>query len=60
MTESIETFSIPCFKHVKTDIIGQYAAAFRKVAAHAEQLRRQAKPDESRPGRWYFYADPKA
>ena len=60
VTESIEIFSIPWFKHVKTDIIGQYAAAFRKVAAHAEQLRRQAKPDESRPGRWYFYADPKA
>ena len=40
VTESMpeRIYSIPWFKHYDEKIIAQYAAAFRKVAEHAEEL----------------------
>ena len=40
ITESLpdRVYSIPWFKHYDTEIIGQYATAFRKVAEHAEEV----------------------
>jgi len=40
VTESIRdiAFTIPWFKHDRPEIIEQYAAAFRKVAEHADEL----------------------
>jgi hypothetical protein len=32
------TFSIPWFKHYRPQIIEEHAAAFRKVAEHAQEL----------------------
>lgn len=58
VTESVEIFSIPWFKHNWPETIASYAAAFRKVADHADELRQHAKPDEQQPGRWFFFAEP--
>lgn len=59
VTESVEMFSVPWFKKYKPDCIEQYAAAFRKVAAQADLLKGLARPDEQRPGRWFFFTDEK-
>ncbi|NLM77575.1 MAG: DegT/DnrJ/EryC1/StrS family aminotransferase [Ruminococcaceae bacterium] len=57
VTEALEMYSVPWFKHYKPEYIEQYAAAFRKVALQADQLMARARPDESKPGHWFFFKD---
>jgi hypothetical protein len=59
VTNSIEMFSVPWFKKYKPEFIEQYADAFRKVASQADKLLALARPDESKPGRWFFFTDKK-
>jgi hypothetical protein len=41
VTETLpeRTYSIPWFKHFRRAVIDEHAAAFRKVAEHADELR---------------------
>jgi dTDP-4-amino-4,6-dideoxygalactose transaminase len=41
VTESMQgrVYSIPWFKHYRTEVIEEHAAAYRKVAEHAEELK---------------------
>ena len=41
MTEGMQerVYSIPWFKHYRPEVIEEHAAAYRKVAEHAEELR---------------------
>lgn len=49
------TYSIPWFKHYEPALIEQYANAFRKVAAHADELRADDPGDPPSLGGWHFY-----
>lgn len=49
------TYSIPWFKHYDPAIIEQYAAAYRKVAEHAEELLQDDPGDPPELGGWHFY-----
>ena len=49
------TYSIPWFKHDRPDAICAHAEAFRKVAAHADELRRGDPGDPPTLGGWHFF-----
>ncbi len=49
------TYSIPWFKHDQTDVIRQYADAYRKVAENADSLRQGDPGDPPRLGGWHFF-----
>jgi perosamine synthetase len=49
------TYSIPWFKHDYTDLIEEYANAFRKVALHYESLLADDPGDPPHVGGWSFF-----
>jgi len=56
VTESVDIFSIPWFKHYNPEIIEMYASAFRKVSENYKELLDGAVKDaKSSNGRWFFY-----
>lgn len=50
-----EVFFIPWFIHNRPEVIREYADAFRKVAAHAEELRSDDPGDAPDLGGWNFF-----
>lgn len=57
VAESIgqEVFFIPWFKHFRQDVIREYADAFKKVAAHADELRTDDPGNPPDIGGWNFF-----
>ena len=49
------TYSIPWLKKDQADVIKQYAEAYRKVAEHADELRRDDPGDAPTLGGWHFF-----
>jgi perosamine synthetase len=50
------TYSIPWFKHERPEIIGEYAAAFRKVAEHYRDLLADDPGNPPHLGGWHFFS----
>ncbi len=50
------TYSIPWFKHLRPEIIDQYAQAFRKAAEHYEELLTDDKGNPDNLGGWHFFS----
>ena len=56
VTESVDIFSIPWFKHYNPEIIEMYASAYRKVSENYKELLDGAVKDaKGSNGRWFFY-----
>lgn len=58
VTEGItrRTYSIPWFKHYRPELIGEHAAAFRKVAENYEDLLADDPGDGEHIGDWHFFS----
>lgn len=50
-----EVYFIPWFKHFRPEVIDEYAAAFRKVAENAGELRADDPGDPPNLGGWNFF-----
>lgn len=57
VTDELEIFAIPWFKHLMPEYIEMYAAAFRKVAENYRELLGEGKRKKGSDGRWFFYND---
>ncbi len=57
VTDELEIYAIPWFKHLMPEYIEMYAAAFRKVAENYRELLGEGKRKKGSDGRWFFYND---
>ena len=59
VSQHVQIYSIPWFKHYMPECIEMYANAFKKVALNYKELLAGDEKRGTESGRWFFYTDKK-
>ena len=59
VSQQVQVYSIPWFKHYMPEYIEMYANAFKKVALNYKELLAGDEKRGTESGRWFFYTDKK-